>query len=51
MPILNDTLSHEVIGPAILKGREQGREEGKEEGREQGRREIVHRLLESLFSD
>lgn len=27
MPILNDILSHEVIGPAILQGRQEGRQE------------------------
>ncbi len=37
MPILNDILSHEVIGPAILQGREEGRAEGRQEGRQEGR--------------
>ena len=31
MPILNDLLSHEVIGPAILQGRQEGRQEGHQE--------------------
>lgn len=45
MPILNDILSHEVIGPAIL----QGREEGLQEGRKEGQREILRRQLEKRF--
>ena len=36
MPILDDIMDHDVIGPAIRRGLEQGREEGREEGREQG---------------
>ncbi len=41
MPILNDILDHEVIGPAIRKGLAEGRDEG--------RQEIVLRLLERRF--
>ncbi len=41
MPILNDILSHKVIGPAILQGREEGRQEG--------RQEILHNLIEKRF--
>ena len=41
MPILNDILSHEVIGPAILQGRQEGRLEG--------RLEILKRQLEKCF--
>jgi predicted transposase YdaD len=45
MPILNDIMEHEVIGPAIR----QGREEGREEGRQEGRQEVLRRLLERRF--
>jgi predicted transposase YdaD len=45
MPILNDILDHEVIGPAIL----QGRQEGRQEGRREGRHEMLGRLLEKRF--
>jgi hypothetical protein len=38
MPILNDILDHEVIGPAIL------------QGRQEGRREVLRSLLEKRFS-
>jgi hypothetical protein len=41
MPILNDIMDHEVIGPAIRKGLAQGMQ--------QGRLEIVRRLLEKRF--
>ncbi len=57
MPILDDILDHEVIGPAIRKGlaegrskgRAEGRSEGRAEGRSEGRQEIVLRLLERRF--
>ena len=45
MPILNDILEHQVIGPAILQGREQGRQEGIQEGRQ----DILRRQLERRF--
>jgi predicted transposase/invertase (TIGR01784 family) len=41
MPILNDIMDHEVIGPAIRQGREEGRQEG--------RQEVLRRLLERRF--
>ena len=57
MPILDDLLSHEVIGPAILQGRLEGREEGRLEGRLEGRQEgvqqearkLLHTLIEKRF--
>jgi hypothetical protein len=61
MPILNDIMDHEVIGPAIRKGLEQGRLEGRQEGRLEGRQEgrqeafqeasqkTVRRFLEKRF--
>lgn len=45
MPVLNDILSHEVIGPAILEGLQKGRQEGLQEGRQ----EVVRRLMEKRF--
>jgi hypothetical protein len=33
MPILDDIMDHDLLGPAIRQGREAGREEGREEGR------------------
>ncbi len=41
MPILDDIMDHDVIGPAIR----QGRREGREEGIHQGRREEVLKVL------
>ncbi len=57
MPILNDILDHQVIGPAIREGLQQGLEKGLQQGRElglqqglqQGRLEILRRLLEKRF--
>jgi glycosyltransferase A (GT-A) superfamily protein (DUF2064 family) len=53
MPILNDIMDHEVIGPAIRKGIQQGLEQGREEGLEQGqqlgRQKVVRRLLQKRF--
>jgi predicted transposase YdaD len=57
MPILNDIMDHEVIGPAIRKGLQQGLEQGLKEGRQEGRKEglkegsqnILRRLLERRF--
>jgi predicted transposase YdaD len=45
MPILNDIMDHEVIGPAIRKGIQQGLEQGREEGRQA----MLRRLLEKRF--
>jgi predicted transposase/invertase (TIGR01784 family) len=57
MPILNDIMDHQVIGPAIRQGREEGlkeglkegRQEGRQEGREEKGREILRRQLEKRF--
>ncbi len=45
MPILNDIMDHEVIGPAIRKGLQQGRQEGRKEASQS----ILRRLLERRF--
>ena len=45
MPILNDILDHKVLGPAILKGRQQGLTEGRQEGRQ----DILKRQLQKRF--
>lgn len=37
MPVLNDILDHEVIGPAILQGRREGQQE------------VLRRILEKRF--
>jgi len=37
MPILDDIMDHDVIGPAIRRGLEQGMEQGLEKGLEKGR--------------
>ena len=41
MPVLNDILEHEVLGPAILQGRREGRREG--------RQELLLRQIEKRF--
>ncbi len=53
MPILNDIMDHEVIGPAIRKGRKEGKAEGKAEGKLEGRIEgasaLAQRMLTARF--
>jgi predicted transposase YdaD len=39
MPILNDIMDHEVIGPAIRQGRREGKAEGRVEGKAEGKLE------------
>ncbi len=39
MPILNDIMDHEVIGPAIRQGRREGKAEGKAQGKVEGKLE------------
>ncbi len=53
MPILEDIMGHDLLGPILRKGLEQGREEGREEGRQEGRFEgelaILRRQIERRF--
>jgi predicted transposase YdaD len=49
MPILNDIMDNEVIGPAIRQGLAQGMEQGIEKGLEMGRAEGQMDLLVSLI--
>lgn len=53
MPILNDILDHDVIGPeyrrGIQEGHERGREQGVQEGLQQGELKILRRLIEKRF--
>jgi len=52
MPILDDIMDHDVIGPAIRQGLQQGLEEGLKEGlkrRQEAGQKLVKRLLEKRF--
>jgi predicted transposase YdaD len=53
MPILNDIMDHEVLGPKLRKARAEGeragRQEGREEGRQEGERLILARQIEKRF--
>ena len=49
MPILNDIMDHDVIGPAIRKGREQGLEQGLEKGRKEEAIRMLHRQITERF--
>jgi predicted transposase YdaD len=49
MPILDDIMDHDVIGPAIRQGLQQGRLEGKLEGKQEGELIILRRLLDRRF--
>lgn len=45
MPILDDIMDHEILGPAIRRGLQQGRQEGRQEGEQA----IVMRQIEKRF--
>jgi hypothetical protein len=49
MPILDDIMDHDVIGPANRQGFAQGSKEGLEEGREEGSRAATHAGRRNLF--
>jgi predicted transposase YdaD len=57
MPILNDIMDHQVLGPAIRQGREEGRQEGLQEGLQkglqkgshEGRQKMIRRLINKRF--
>lgn len=49
MPVLDDIMDHDLLGPAIRQGREAGREEGREEGRREEGLSILRRLLAKRF--
>jgi predicted transposase YdaD len=49
MPILNDIMDSEVLGPLIRQGRAEGRAEGRVEGRAEGQLELLLELTERRF--
>jgi predicted transposase YdaD len=49
MPILNDIMDHEVIGPAIRQGRKEGKAEGKLEGKIEEASALSQRMLTARF--
>ena len=56
MPILDDIMDHDLLGPKIREGitigRQEGRQEGLQEGLQQGLQQgrgVVRRLLEKRF--
>jgi len=57
MPILDDIMDHDLLGPALRRGMQQGLEQGLEQGIEQGRAQgrmegeqtVVMRLIEKRF--
>lgn len=53
MPILDDIMDHEVLGPLTRRSLERGRQEGLEVGRQEGRflgeRDILQRLIAKRF--
>ncbi len=49
MPILDDIMTHDVLGPAIRQGRKEGREEGLQEGLQQGELAILRRMIGKRF--
>ena len=49
MPILDDIMDHDVLGPLLRRGLEQGRVVGRSEGRVEGERIVVIRQIEKRF--
>ncbi len=57
VPVFDDIIDHDLLGPVLLRGRVEGREEGRVEGREEGRvegviegeRRSLRRLIEQRF--
>ena len=53
MPITEDILNHQIIGPAYREGQQEGRQEGRREGRQEGRQEgelnILRRVITKRF--
>jgi predicted transposase YdaD len=49
MPILNDIMDHEVLGPKLRKARAEGERAGREDGIERGERQILTRMIEKRF--
>lgn len=39
MPILNDIMEHDVLGPIFREGKQEGKQEGRQEGLQEGRQE------------
>ena len=50
MPILDDIMEHDVIGPAIRQGIQQGLNQGLDQGIQQGRREEILKVLRGLIA-
>ena len=49
MPILNDIMDHEVLGPKLRDAMARGLKEGRQEGRQEGELEIVRRMVAKRF--
>lgn len=49
MPILNDILDHDVIGPEYRRGLREGIQQGIEQGVQQGELKVSRRLIEKRF--
>jgi predicted transposase YdaD len=49
MPILDDIMDHDVIGPTFREGQQQGRQEGRQEGVQEGELTILRRLIGRRF--
>ena len=49
MPILDDIMDHDVIGPAIREGIQKGKAEGRQEGREEEAISMLRGLIKKRF--
>jgi predicted transposase YdaD len=49
MPILNDIMDHQVLGPVFRQGMEEGRKEGEQKGEQKTRERLLRRAIEKRF--
>lgn len=49
MPILEDIMTHDVLGPTFRKGRKEGLQEGRQKGRKEAGMAILRRLIAKRF--
>jgi len=50
MPILDDIMDHDLLGPIYRRGEKKGRQEGRQEGRREGQRQGELNVLRVLLA-
>ncbi len=51
MPILDDIMEHDVLGPTFREGMQKGLEQGVQKGLEQGEQTLLRRMLTKRFGE